>query len=93
MIITTKRVTSKNDTPPDTDSKTQVEVQEKKAPGFREKITRTSTSSVTTSSNSGGKPSVSPKKNCGIKKQVEKGVKQIKEGINDSVAAIKGTFK
>lgn len=89
MIIKTKRITSKNDTPPDTDSKTQVEVQEKKAPGFREKITRTSTSSVTTSSNSGGKPSVSPK----IKKQVEKGVKQIKEGINDSVAAIKGTFK
>jgi hypothetical protein len=89
MIITTKRVTSKNDTPPDTDSKTQVEVQEKKAPGFKEKITRTSTSSVTTSSNSGKKPLVSPK----IKKQVEKGVKQIKEGISDSVAAIKGTLK
>ena len=89
MIITTKRVTSKNDTPPDTDSKTQVEVPEKKAPGFKEKITRTSTSSVTTSSNSGKKPLVSPK----IKKQVEKGVKQIKEGISDSVAAIKGTLK
>ena len=89
MIVKTKRVTSKNDTPPDTDSKTQVEVQEKKAPGFKEKITRTSTTSVTTSSNSGKKPLVSPK----IKKQVEKGVKQIKEGISDSVAAIKGTLK
>ena len=51
MIIKTKRITSKNDVP-GTDSKTQVEVKEKKAPGFREKITKTSTASITTSNNS-----------------------------------------
>lgn len=50
MIIKTKRITSKDDTPSGTNSKTQIEVKEKKAPGFREKITRSS-SVVTTSGN------------------------------------------
>ena len=68
MIIKTKRVTSKDDTPPGTDSKTQVEVQEKKSPGFSEKVTKTSTSSVTTSNAPIKKPLVSPR----IKKQIEK---------------------
>lgn len=89
MIITTKRVTSKDNTPPGTDSKTQVEVQEKKAPGFKEKVTKKSTSSVTTSSASTKKPQVSPK----MKKQIEKEVKQVKEDIDDSISSMKSIFK
>ena len=86
MIITKKRVTSKDDTPPGTDSQTQVEVEEKKAPGFREKVTKSSTASVTTSEN---KPILSPK----VKKTIKKGVKNIEEGLSDSFTAVKDAFK
>lgn len=87
MIIKTKRISSRNNT--DTGSKnSEIKLEEKKAPGFREK--KTTSSSVTTSSNVGnGKPIISQK----TKDNINKGINTIKEGLSDSISTIKGAFK
>lgn len=90
MIIKTKRITSKNDTPPGTNSKTQVEVKEKKAPGFREKTTKSSTSSITTSDKKHIKDSLVSSK---MEKQINNEIKNIKDNISRDLGYVEDSFK